>query len=234
MPYHKRLILNHQHPSEYVLLFSDGTVYARLHRNFEAKLKPLLKKWADDRKKPLGWNFKMSCDCSEASQRKADASYYKLRGMFHMKRGDFELAYGYLREAHIQNPKDGGIRSRYVKALNEFRASLRDPALEQYLAQHTRGAELYMPFPANDSSSAVARFRHDYVRMMTTLGSMEAGVNSINDASTNVEQQDEWSRLSYERAEDIGLHEVESNPSNRWSELPESAMQLAGQRHFSV
>jgi hypothetical protein len=115
----------------------------------------------------------MSCDCSEESQRKADASYYNLRGMFYMRRRDFELAYGYLHEAYIQNSEDGGTRNRYVKALNEFRAFLKDPALEQYLAQNTHGGGLQMPFPVNDTSTAVARFRHDYVWMMTTLGSME-------------------------------------------------------------
>lgn len=230
--YHKRLVMNHQHPSEYVLLFSDGTVYARLHQNFEEKLKTLLQKWADDRKKPLGWNFKMSCDCSERSQQKADASYYSQRGVFHMKRGDFELAYCYLREAYFQNPKDRGIQSRYVKALSEFRAFLKDPALEEYLAKHSHWNGLPLPFPANDSSPTVARFRQDYVLMMTTtLGLTEAELN------LDMTQQNEWSYLSYEPAEDICLHEVASNPINpwnRWSELPESAMQLAGQRHFSV
>ncbi|PMD20198.1 hypothetical protein NA56DRAFT_187210 [Hyaloscypha hepaticicola] len=173
-----RLIMNHQRPSEYVLLFSDGTGYARLHRNFEEKLKTLLQKWADDRKKPLGWNFKMSCDCSETSQQKADASYYSQRGLFHMRRGDFELAYCYLREAYFQNPKDRGIRSRYVKALSEFRAFLKDPALEQYLAKHSQWNVLPLPFPANDSLTTVARFRQDYVLIMTTtLGLTEGELN---------------------------------------------------------
>ncbi len=224
--------MNHQHPSEYVLLFSDGTVHARLHRNFEGKLKTLLQKWADESKKPLGWNFEKSCDCSETSQQKADASYYSQRGVFHMKRGDFELAYCYLREAYFQNPKDRGIRSRYVKALSEFRAFLKDPELEQHLAKHSQWNGLPLPFSADDSLTIVARFRQDYILMMTTtLGLTEGELN------LDMAQQKEWSYLSYETAEDIRLHEAATNsmnPWNRWSELPESAMQLAGQRHFSV
>lgn len=196
-------------------------------------LKPLLEKWADDKKKPLGWwNFKVSCDCPEASQRKANASYYNLRGLFHMKRRNAELAYGYLREARIQNPNDDGIRNRYMKALNDFRTYLRDPVLEQYLEQNSHMIGLQMPFPETDSSTVVGRFRQDYVWMMRNQGSLEGELNAFNDASSNEEQQDEWSCKSYTAAVDSGLHEVESTPSHPSNRLSELDGSLA--RHFTI
>jgi hypothetical protein len=231
----KRLFLNHQHHSEFVLLFSDGRVYARLHQNFQEKLEYLLQIWAIDRKKHLDLDFKSSCNCPEASQRKADASYYNLRGLFHMKRGDPELAYGYLREARIQNPKDDGIRNRYMKALNEFRTFLKDPVLEQYLEQNSHMAGLQMPFPETDSSTVVGRFRQDYVWMMTNQGSIEGGLNSVIGTSCEGEQQEEWSCNSYGTAADTDLCEVAStpsDPSHRLSELDGSLTELA--RHFTV
>jgi hypothetical protein len=240
LTYRERLFLNHQHSTEYLLLLSDGKVYARLHRNFEEKLKPLLQKWADSKRKPLQLTFRWSCDCSEESQRKADAGYYNLRGMYHMKRGQPELAYGYLREAHKQDPGDLGIRNRYLKTLNEFRAFLKDPKLEQYLEDNDQGVGQEMPFTVSGSSTARERFLHDYVWMLSRpggLGSITCGSDSVDDRSSTEGGQDEWSCLSYEPAVEPGLIEVESNllhPSYLFPELPESAMEIARAQYFIV
>jgi hypothetical protein len=149
--------------------------------------------------------------------------------MFHMNRGDHELAYGYLREAHIQDPGDLGIRNRYVKALNKFRASFHDPVLEQW-EQNNQSVGQRTPFPVTYSSTATAgaRFRNDYVWMKITMESMEGRSDLVEDRSPNDDQQDEWSCQSYVGAiGETGLVEVASTPSNPSNYLPELPEQTA-------
>jgi hypothetical protein len=143
--------------------------------------------------------------------------------MLHMQRGEFELAYGYLKEAYSQYPGDPGIRNRYVKALNKFCASL-DGSVIEHREQNNQSIGHQTILSESYSSPPGARFWQDYVSMMNTLGSMGCRSDLEDERSPNDGQQGEWSSQSYIAAiYDPGFTEVEStpsNPSNRLSELP--------------
>lgn len=128
------MFLNHQHPTEYVLIFNEGQVYIRLHQAFEEKIWNLVKVWADDRKiKCIQWNFRSSCSCSPQNQMQKDADYYSKRGLFHLRRGNAELAYNYLKEAHTLDWTEETIKNNYAKALVALRKERKDSILDAYL-----------------------------------------------------------------------------------------------------
>jgi hypothetical protein len=120
----QRLFLNHQHPTEYVLAFNDGVVYASLHEEFEVQLRGLLKPWSKEKRedfdtslariaskfvgrmlkpksnkptterRPHWWNFVASSKSEEPERRHRIAFYYNRRGVFYQMRGHLKLEEG--------------------------------------------------------------------------------------------------------------------------------------------
>jgi hypothetical protein len=120
----QRLFLNHQHPTEYVLAFNDGVVYANLHEEFEVQLRGLLEPWSKEKredfdtslgriaskfvgrmlkpksnnptkeKRPHWWNFVASSKSEEPERRHRIAFYYNRRGVFYQMRGHLKLEEG--------------------------------------------------------------------------------------------------------------------------------------------
>lgn len=160
----QNLVLNHQHPSEYVLVLDDGTVYCRLHPGFEAQLHQMLKKWAEGNKLKLKWKLTSPGGCTEEDQRVRDAFYYSQRGWSHLQRENFELAYEYFKEAHTQDMNNDKIRKTYAQSLIKLRSMRKDQALEDHLA---RGQ------PLSGVSDRNAEFRYQYVFMLDTIKQLE-------------------------------------------------------------
>jgi hypothetical protein len=120
----QRLFLNHQHPTEYVLAFNDGVVYASLHEEFEVQLRGLLEPWSKEKRedfdtslariaskfvgrmlkptsnkptterRPHWWNFVASSKSEEPERRHRIAFYYNRRGVFYQMRGHLKLEEG--------------------------------------------------------------------------------------------------------------------------------------------
>jgi hypothetical protein len=120
----QRLFLNHQHPTEYVLAFNDGVVYANLHEEFEVQLRGLLEPWSKEKRedfdtslariaskfvgrmlkptsnkptterRPHWWNFVASSKSEEPERRHRIAFYYNRRGVFYQMRGHLKLEEG--------------------------------------------------------------------------------------------------------------------------------------------
>ncbi len=150
--------MNHQAPTEYVLVFNEGQVYLRLHQDFEGKIRPLLEKWGKDSKiNALQWRFTPSCNCSIKEQMLKDAAYYSRRGLFHLRKQskeNAELAYQYLRAAHNQDWNNERIRECYAMALVELRKYRNDPMLDGHLDRGERVRLLYkLPDCSNVSAA---------------------------------------------------------------------------------
>jgi hypothetical protein len=129
------VFLNHQHPDEYVLLFSDGHAHVSLHYDFEESIKRLIEVWATKKGKRLMWHWRPSCECAKEQQKQFDAAYYNRRGLFQLSRKNWELALAYLREACVQNSPSREFQYNHRMALAAVRRNRNDEILEGYLDQ---------------------------------------------------------------------------------------------------
>ncbi|KAH8655990.1 hypothetical protein BGZ60DRAFT_417594 [Tricladium varicosporioides] len=178
-----RIFLNHQHPTEYLLLMGNGEVYARLHEDFREPLQKLSKEWATGNKLSRNYRFRFypSCHCSKVQQAEQNAAYYNARGIFHLNRGNDLLAYQYLKAAHELHGSNAFIRRNYALALLEHQRILQDPILVRVLLGEP-----------NSSAGLNAAFRLDYLSMNTTITPLRARLlqGQIIDFG---EVQEEWS-----------------------------------------
>jgi hypothetical protein len=133
----QRLFLNHQHPTEYLLLFSSGIVHAKLHGDFNGQLHDLLKIWFDAKSKrnrnleDSEWfYFTPSSEICPKEQQKRIAEYYVQRGLFHYTQGNILLA-RHLHRAEVQPLHKHSVEDDYVKSLVLAYDYLRE-ANEQY------------------------------------------------------------------------------------------------------
>lgn len=190
----QNLVLNHQHPSEYILVLDDGRVYCRLHPGFEAQLHQMLKKWAEGNKLKLKWKFVSPSGCTEKDQRVRDAFYYSQRGWSHLQRDNFELAYEYFKEAHTQDAKNEAIRKAYALSLMKLRPMRMDQVLEDHLI---RG------YPLSGVSDRNAEFRYQYMFMLDIIKNLEkenmsprgplrewSWISEVEDLKTELEPQE--------------------------------------------
>ncbi|RDL32092.1 uncharacterized protein BP5553_09494 [Venustampulla echinocandica] len=158
-----RIFLNHQHPDEFMLLFSDGRAYANLHDDFREPLQNLLHRWAENR--GLGirfqYHFRATSHSSQAYQKVLNAAYYNQRGLFHLGRNNAWLALQYLNEAHDQNSASDEIHSNLGMALVAVRHNVRDRELERYLSMPVEAR----PNPIVLREGELGNFRMSYVGM---------------------------------------------------------------------
>ncbi|KAF4628830.1 hypothetical protein G7Y89_g9323 [Cudoniella acicularis] len=205
-----RLFFNHQHPTEYVLLFENGKVYARLHRDFEKPLKTLVQEWAKGNglERRLEFKFYVSCLCTKKYQEQQNAAYYNRRGVFQIRRGKAEIATQYLREAQHLDQRNGEIRRNYAMALVRMRSILNDRHLEDYLTRlgdPSEGPEGPAPPVATEPN---ADFRIQYIMMLRTIRTVQ-GLQIDHQ-----QYQSEWSIrtavMGAPRNDTNGPHEVES------------------------
>jgi hypothetical protein len=178
----QRLFLNHQNPSEYVLLFSDGRTYAGLHNDFHKPLKAILFQWATNRNltKTFQYHPKVTCSYTLSQQRAMNAAYYNKRGLFQISRGNPWLALRYLREAHEQDRSGLEIHGNFGMALVAVRQIERDDELERYIA---------LPAGTRPNQSVLKRgdgdlgdFRMAYVGMVTegwNMGMLEGRLEAF-------------------------------------------------------
>lgn len=177
-------MLNHQHPDEYVLLFSDGHAHINLHQDFKKQIKRLVDVWARKRGKPEGWHFTYSCQCLEGEQRQLDAAYYNRRCCFYLSRKDSNLALAYLREAILQDPRSSEIRVTQRLALVAHRHWKNNPVLEDHLLMvrsQKIQPETYLD-PHN--STADGWFRNQYLSLIRSLHEEEELLAQVNRLTT--------------------------------------------------
>ncbi|PMD44602.1 hypothetical protein L207DRAFT_525915 [Hyaloscypha variabilis F] len=112
-----RIYLNHQNPDDYVLLFNDGRCYASLHEGFREKLKRVDTTWAAGNGIVGKFYFTSSCEWPESTRKQHNAEYYARRGMFHLSKGNTDLALKYLREASDESKRDPEIQKQFAMAI---------------------------------------------------------------------------------------------------------------------
>jgi hypothetical protein len=234
----KRLFLNHQHPTEYVLLFSDGHTHVKLHSKFEKPLTVLLEEWATNNKvrnfRPI---FRPSCSCTEEEQQHRNSMYYDARGLFHLSLGDPEQALAYLSEARMHAPREtmAEVRNHYDMAIYAVRLKKQDPILEDYLV---RRVTREMGTDLGHQSERDRTFRIDYREWMVEFGgdieALEKKVQELADLgrrwNIGVDGESDMREWSYSMA--IGREPV--TPIPKVTELSSSCqvsvitMELAG------
>lgn len=72
------------------------------------------------------WHFISSNNISEEDQNQLNAVYFSRRGLFHLSRGNPEIALEYLREALMQDGSNPEIRDNHVMALIAVHRHIQD------------------------------------------------------------------------------------------------------------
>lgn len=152
----QRLYLNHQNQKDYVLIFTDATVFLSLHQGFEESLKPLIASTFSKRAK-LKWHFIPSCDCGGYLQNEINAKYYNQRGNFHFIRKNYAQALTYLREAKTLVPSNTDYQYDFAMGLVKMRAE--NPL--QFEANHALKDQFtVMTYEIGDIEGLEERGRH--------------------------------------------------------------------------
>lgn len=162
--------MNHQHPEEYVLVFSNGQCYVKLHANFETQIRELLGKWAGEYRPNFDIHFTPSSTSSEGTQRALDAVYYSNRGIFFLARQNYQMALYYLRAAMDEDADNVQIRLDRCLAIIAYRGSIhpndRDPILERMIASYRPGQPRnHHPLPKGEQDETKI-FQAEYMWML--------------------------------------------------------------------
>jgi len=160
----KRLYLNHQHESEYVLIFKDGKTCICLHAGFEQSFKSLVTQAIRGK---VEWDFQQSCHCDEGQQQQINAAYYNRRGRFQLCREADEQALSYLKEAvTLDNTQE--YLDDYGMALIAVRIRRQDSILEDWLASDVESADHQRGFHNPEDKHYI--FRNEYLRVIGKQG----------------------------------------------------------------
>lgn len=200
--------MNHQHPSEYVLVLDDGRVFCELHPVFKGQLFQMLKNWASGNNCRLELKWVSLPGPTEEDQSVCDAFYYCQRGWSNLQHGRVELAYEYFKEAHLQDVNNKDIRRAYARSLMLLRPKRRDRILEDHLI---RG----QPLHGEDE------FKYQYVMMRDTIQELEQQEMSIRAFSR------EWSWISEIKDRDENS-EPQELPLSPVETLSDDAAELEG------
>ncbi len=111
----------------------------------------------------MEWDFQPSCQCDVGQQQQINAAYYNRRGLFHLRRGVYEQALSYVKEAvTLDNTPE--YWDDYGMALIAVRNCRRDTVLENWLASEVESTDHQRRFHNPDDKNYI--FRNEYLQVV--------------------------------------------------------------------
>lgn len=193
--------------------------------------------WAKGNELPnFAFHFYSSSETTPAARKKQNAVYYSRRGMFHISKGNTELAYGYLRQAC--NEQKGIEQEHDLNTKTQFAMAILARCQEKGIqpSEQTNRARKSGP-PGLDDQGGDTLLRDQYMWVLNTFPDIEklkADLKELKRQQLAVIMSGRLNEWSYDKAlASDQVHEVESR-EDRYVRPEGQAHEMQGDMRHAI